>query len=107
MNEMLHDSSAHKTCALLRKGTEKRIACNCSYRQEWIENKNAWYEYNNWEPEAAPKDDPEPPKVPVLAVPFWPAYLALRFITAGAKNIPDYRYIERLDELHFPDTKEL
>lgn len=100
VSELLHDSSSIKKCSILLDG---KRACNCRSRDEWIELKNAWMDYQDWCNKYARLENgvermPEPDMAEVyMAVPFWPIYMVGMFIKGGVKNIPDFREIERLE----------
>jgi len=99
IHEMLHTSSPIK-CGLL-KG---HAACSCRYREDWIELKNDWADYTEWvvnyghiKDGVTHIDEPSIGKA-FSVIPAWPVYKVMQFITAGAKAIPDYREIERMEE---------
>jgi hypothetical protein len=110
MNEMLHTSSG-RGCSILNSATKQ--ACNCRYRDEWVQLKNDWKDYEEWTHNYGHIKNgvPRQPSPNALmcygAVPAWPLFLAGMFITGGTKNIPDYREIERLERETFPEYKEI
>lgn len=115
LSEMLHTSSPVK-CALLKNdrltGT-LYSACTCKYRDDWIKLKNQWIDYDEWQTkfgryEVTAQSEPVPKMLPVYsAIPFWPFVMASKFIKGGAKTIPDYREIERLEKAAGLDRLEL
>lgn len=105
VNELLHTSGPVKKCSMLETSTR---ACNCSTRTEWLNTKNAWVNYNEWNEkygetqrkiDAGVYSNTSISMVPVyLAIPFWPLVGVSRFVQGGVKNIPDYREIERMEK---------
>lgn len=112
LSEMLHISSG-KGCSALRVGVD--MACNCKYRDEWVALKNAWLDYKEWtreyghiDPATYVEKEPTPNmKAIYMAVPFWPLVGMAMYIKGGAKNIPDYREIERYESELNEDLKGL
>jgi len=104
LTEMLHVSGSYGStigrCSIL--DSAKR-ACNCRYRDEWIELKNGWTDYNEWHQKYGRitngvVSEPTVNMTPIyLAVPGWPIVAGSMFIKGGAKGIPDYRAIERME----------
>jgi hypothetical protein len=100
LGEMLHTTYPTK-CALLRDSASN--ACTCKYRSQWVRLKNEWLDYNEWVREYGHKDPskisakPPSPNMKAIygSVPVWPLVMAGMYIKGGAKNIPDYREIER------------
>lgn len=101
VDEMLHQKGPTKTCNL--HDGDYAYSCNCKWRNQWIELKNQWIDYNGWMKEWGHVKNgvsamPEPDlKKCLLSVPGWPVVMAASFIKNGAKNIPDYAYIERME----------
>lgn len=92
LDEMLHV----RGCEVIKKN----IACNCKYRDDWVKLKNDWIDYDEWTYKWSRYEDKKPgPSIgsAMEIVPIWPLFLATRFVTGGAKNIPDYREIERME----------
>jgi hypothetical protein len=79
-----------------------RKACNCNRREEWLNLKNAWIDYNEWVSnyghiKNGVAEMPKPNMKPIYAaVPLWPIALGVLFIQGGAKKIPNYYEIEQL-----------
>lgn len=111
VNELLHDGFGR--CNLTRKESRKGSTCTCSSRNEWIALKNAWLDYEEWFSNYSHIRNgvvraPEPNMRFVYAtIPLWPVFMIMRFITGGAKNIPNYREIERLEMENNMALKEL
>lgn len=103
--EQLHVAGpANKRCHVLSSTTGK--TCNCSYREEYLDIKNGWIDYDEWISKYGhirnPSDKQRTPNMtPIyMAIPFWPLAGMAMYVKGGAKNIPDYRAIERLERLN-------
>jgi hypothetical protein len=106
LNEMLHQSGASFKCSILKTNYS---SCNCKYRRDWEDLKNAWLDYNEWRDtyghiKNGVVEMPTVNMLPIyLAVPGWPVVGAGMFIKGGASNIPNYHEIERMER----ELKEL
>lgn len=103
MMEMLHATKPRK-CNSIDASNGTRT-CNCLHRSEWVSLKNAWADYNEWDekyghldPTKITNKQPHPKMLPIYsAVPLWPLFAMAMYVKGGAKNIPDFRDIERLE----------
>lgn len=110
VDELLHNGYPRK-CNLVKTKDEGRVGstCTCSSRDEWIELRNGWIDYNDWQNKygsivGATHKPTSVNMLPIYAsVPAWPLVAGGMFIKGGAKNIPDYRAIERMEN----ELKEL
>lgn len=101
MSEFLHQKTPFM-CSLLKENKGYK-ACNCKYRDDWVDMKNQWLDYDEWmenyghlESQASTV---KAATVPLAAVPFWPVYFAKSFIEKGAVGIPDYKAVAEADRL--------
>lgn len=112
VGELLHTGgSFSRRCNLVKDKSEGRVGdtCTCDSREEWIKLRNGWIDYNDWnrkygDVRGATFKEPTVNMLPIYAsVPAWPVVAGGMFIKGGAKNIPDYREIERMEN----ELKEL
>jgi hypothetical protein len=102
LEEMLH-RSAPKKCSLL-DDTRMAAACDCAYREDWIQLRNDWLDYNEWKRDYGHikngvTEEPKISMFPILmTVPGWPVIKAIDYIKADAKRIPNPVEIERLEK---------
>lgn len=103
LSEQLHSVQPKRCQALVGGG------CNCRHRDDWLRMKNAWLDYDEWNHQYGHikngvLNEPKVKMLPIYtAVPAWPLMLIALYIKGGAKNIPDYRQIEQMEQ----ELKEL
>lgn len=98
LSEVLHDTAGRGRC---QRHLSTRYSCNCSSREEWINIRNAWIDYDDWQSNWAykkPKADSVNMTPIYISTVFWPIAIMGMYIKGGAKNIPDFREIERLEQ---------
>lgn len=100
LSEMLHATSPKRCNAIVANSNN---VCDCKYRRDWENLKNGWMDYEEWNRKYGHikngvSAEPEVNMGEIYwSVIGWPLVAGTLFIKGGAKNIPDYRAIERLE----------